>query len=220
MRRVALINSNTSHGITADMLEIPRASAAGQVRIDGLTARAGAPLITSQAELDQAAGAVLDLAPEITADAAIVAAFGDPAVASLARLLKRPVVGIAAASMRAAAHGGRRFAVVTTTPGLRQRIAQRAAELGLAAFCVGVLTTDADAALLLRSTRELECRLHELAARAINALGAQAVIVGGGPLGRLARGLGRKLDAPVIEPIPEAVRQVARILGVNLGSRH
>lgn len=37
-----------------------------------------------------------------------------------------------------------------------------------------------------------------------------------GPLGRLARGLGRKLNAPVIEPIPEAVRQVAQVLGVNL----
>jgi Asp/Glu/hydantoin racemase len=79
-----------------------------------------------------------------------------------------------------------------------------------------VLTTKADTVLLMRSTDELECRLQELAAHASNALGAEAVIVGGGPLGRLARGLGRKLNAPIIEPIPEAVRQVARVLGVNL----
>jgi allantoin racemase len=38
--------------------------------------------------------------------------------------------------------------------------------------------------------------------------GADAIIVGGGPLGRAARALRSRVDVPVIEPIPEAVRYI------------
>ena len=215
MKRIVLINPNTSDATTADMVDIARASAAGGLRIDGLTARFGARLITCEAELDEAARAVLALVPDVgqAADAVIVAAFGDPAADALAKTLDRPVIGIAEASMRAAALGGRRFAVVTTTPALIRRISARAEELGLGGSCVGVLATDGDPALLMQSAADLEHRLYELAVHAVSALGAQAIVVGGGPLGRVARALGGRLDVPVIEPIPEAVRHIARVLG-------
>src|SRR5215831_18915773 len=105
------------------------------LEVVGLTAPFGARLITCEAELDEAERAVLALAPEIRADAVIVSAFGDPAAEALGEALNRPVVGIAEASMRAAARGGRRFAVVTTTPGLARRISERAVQLGLGGFC-------------------------------------------------------------------------------------
>ena len=66
----------------------------------------------------------------------------------------------------------------------------------------------------MQSAADLEHRLYELAVHAVSALGAQAIVVGGGPLGRVARALRGRLDVPVIEPIPEAVRHIARVLGV------
>jgi len=214
VKTVALVNANISSSITDDMVEIARQSARGRLEIVGLTAPFGARLITCEAELDEAARAVLALAPEIRADAVIVSAFGDPAAEALAGALNRPVVGIAEASMRSAARGGRRFAIVTTTPGLARRISKRAAQLGLGAFCIDPLTTRGDAAALMRSPNDLTRRLRELAIRAVEELGAQAVIVGGGPLGHVARSLRDTLSVPVIEPIPEAVCYIGQALGV------
>jgi Asp/Glu/hydantoin racemase len=213
-KTVALVNANISSGVTDDMVEIAQQSARGRLEIVGLTAPFGAPLITCEAELDEAARAVLALAPEIRADAVIVSAFGDPAVEALGGALNRPVVGIAEASMRAAARGGRRFAIVTTTPGLARRISERAAQLGLGAFCIDPLTTQGDPIALMRSPIDLSRSLRELAVRAVDELGAQAVIVGGGPLGGVARSLRDTLRVPVIEPIPAAVCYIGRVLGV------
>ena len=41
---------------------------------------------------------------------------------------------------------------------------------------------------------------------------AQAVIIGGGPLGQAAIGWARRFDVPVIAPISAAVRQVQTLI--------
>jgi allantoin racemase len=215
MQRIVLVNPNTSQPFTALMVEIAREFAPACLRIDGLTARFGAPLLTNEAELDEAARAVCALAPELaqSADAVIVSAFGDPGADELAPLLDRPVVGIAEASMRAAAADGRRFAVVTHTGRLVRRMALRAEEIGLGAHCVGVLATEGDPVALMATPVELESALQALAKRAVAEHGAQAIVIGGGPLGRVAKALSGKVGVPVIEAIPEAVRAIAAMLG-------
>ena len=94
MQRIVLVNPNTSEPLTALMAEIARENAPACFRIDGLTARFGAPLLTNEADLDEAARALRALGPELaqSADAVIVSAFGDPGADELAALLERPVV--------------------------------------------------------------------------------------------------------------------------------
>jgi allantoin racemase len=215
MKRIVLVNPNTSEALTALMVEIARECAPDGLQIDGLTAPFGSPLITCDAELDEAAQAVRSLAPLLAqrAEGVIVSAFGDPGADDLSGLLDQPVVGIAAAAMWAGARGGRRFAVVTHTGSLVRRMALRAQEIGLGAHCVGVLATEGDPAALMATPAALESALHALAERAVGELGAEAIIVGGGPLGRVARALRGRLGVPVIEPIPEAVRCLVAALG-------
>jgi allantoin racemase len=55
--------------------------------------------------------------------------------------------------------------------------------------------------------------LQGLAEQAVAKHGAEAIIIGGGPLGRVAKGLSGKVGVPVIEAIPEAVRYLAAALG-------
>jgi allantoin racemase len=217
LQRIALVNPNTSEPLTALMVEIARENAPACFQIDGLTARFGAPLLTNEAEIDEAARAVRELAPELAqgADAVIVSAFGDPGADELATLLQRPVVGIAEASMRAAAVNGRRFAVVTHTGRLVRRMALRAEEIGLGAHCVGVLATQGDPIALMAAPVELESALQVLARQAITEHGAEVIVVGGGPLGRVAKALSRKVDVPVIEAIPAAVRYLAAALATT-----
>ena len=91
MKRIALVNPNTSAALTTLMVEIARDCASGNLQIEGLTAPFGAPLITCDAELDEAAHAVRALAPELArrADAVIVSAFGDPGADELTRARSR-----------------------------------------------------------------------------------------------------------------------------------
>ena len=198
MQRIVLVNPNTSEPLTALMVEIAREFAPGSFRIDGLTARFGAPLLTNETEVDEAARAVRALAPELaqSADAVIVSAFGDPGADELAALLDRPVIGIAEAGMRAAAANGRRFAVVTHTGHLVRRMALRADEIGLGEHCVCVLATEGEPVALMATPLELESALQALAEQAVTEHGAEAIVIGGGPLGRVAKALSGKVGVP------------------------
>jgi len=64
MQRIVLVNPNTSESLAALMAEIARENAPACFRIDGLTARFGAPLLTNEAEVGEAARAVRALAPD------------------------------------------------------------------------------------------------------------------------------------------------------------
>ena len=66
-------------------------------------------------------------------------------------------------------------------------MALRAEEIGLGANCVGVLATEGDAIALMATPVELESALQVLAQQAVTELGAEAIVIGGGPLGRVAK---------------------------------
>ena len=211
MRRLALLNPNTNAATTAAMTAIAEAVAPEGVVVEGLTAVFGTPLITEPTALAVAADAVWEMRDSLAAyDAVIVAAFGDPGRARLAEALSAPVIGIAEAAMAAAAqasHG--RFAVVTTTPDLAGSIRALAASYGHRDALVGVLTPPGDAASLMAKPAAVEAVLEDLSRKAIETLGVRAIVIGGGPLATAARALAGRLDVPVIEPIPTAVRLAA-----------
>ena len=48
--------------------------------------------------------------------------------------------------------------------------------------------------------------LAEACAEAIETMGAEALVIGGGPLGQAAQSLNLRFSVPVIAPIPAAVR--------------
>ena len=207
---IALINPNTSAATTASMLRIAKEAAGPGIRIEGLTAPFGAPLITTPAALARAAEAVVALAPQLrAARAVLIAAFGDPGLSALRDLLAVPVTGLAEAGMREAAQGGRSFAVVTTTPDLRDGIAATAVAYGHDRF-LGTWTTPGDPVALTSDAAALATALAAACARAVDA-GAEAIVIGGGPLAEAARQLAPTSHVPLIEPLPAAVRlSVAR----------
>ena len=48
--------------------------------------------------------------------------------------------------------------------------------------------------------------------RAVHDHGAKAIVIGGGPLGEVARELQPLFTVPVIAPIPSAVKRIIRLL--------
>ncbi len=55
--------------------------------------------------------------------------------------------------------------------------------------------------------------LREACERAVRDLGAQALVIGGGPLAVAARAIAHSLPVPIIEPVPAAVRLAVRRAG-------
>lgn len=203
--KLVLINPNTNAATTEAMLQLARGAASGR-DIAGLTAPFGAALITDEAALEESARAVISLAPLLgDSDGVIVAAFGDPGLATLRARLAVPVTGIAEAGMAEAAFGDRRFAVVTTTPDLVSAIDRTAASYGHAGYYAGTHLTPGDPLDVMADPSRLVEALDAACRHAVRH-GAEAIVIGGGPLAVAARALAGRSDVDLIEPVPAAVR--------------
>jgi allantoin racemase len=210
MARVLLINPNTNAATTEAMLAIARAAAPAGVEIEGITARFGADLIEVEETLETASHAVAEILASEAAghDGVVIAAFGDPGLERAPR--KQNVVGIAEAGMHAAAQGGRRFSIVTTTSGLADPIKRLVSRYGLEKQFASLRFTEGPTAALMGDPEALANALKKAASEARDLDGAEAVVIGGGPLARAARRLAVELALPIIEPVPEAIKLVTQ----------
>ena len=215
MQNILVINPNSSTATTSMMVNIAADVAPAGVCVSGLTAKHAPLMIVNQAELDAAA-----LEVEVTWRSAegepwsgvIVSAFGDPGVHLVRRSASVPVVGICESSMLEAAQGGRRFGVATVTPDLAEAIQGKAVELGLAHLYTGIRLTAGEPRALSSDPEALERALEEAVKLCISQDKAQAVIIGGGPLGQAALSLAPKFDVPIIAPISAAVRRLVSLM--------
>ena len=151
--------------------------------------------------------------------AIVVAAFGNPGLAQLRahprlQCLKAQAslsvwgIGEAALTLAAQSASGqpRRFGIATTTPGLEASIAQSVADLGLSACFSGTRIPPGEP-LALAALPELQReRLAEAVAQCIELDGAQAVVIGGGPLAEAAQWLAPRFAVPVISPVAAAMQ--------------
>ncbi|MGQ3214388.1 MAG: aspartate/glutamate racemase family protein [Shinella sp.] len=212
---ILLINPNSSE-TTSDMMQaIALRSAAERLDVKAVTASRSPAMIVTPEQLTASAAQVVELGTAHGRDCAgiIVSAFGDPGLAELRRKVAVPVVGICEASMIEASQGGKKFGVATSTPDLIEAIDQRAHDLGLAHLYTGVRCTEGDPVALSSNTGLLTEALAGAVRACIELDGAEAVIIGGGPLGQAADQLRQIFDTPVIGPIPSAVERVIGLIG-------
>ena len=211
---IVLINPNSNAETTASMTEIA-ATATGGVAVEGKSNEGVPPLLTTPEDLANAVPGVVRIGVEAAKDervgAIIVSAFGDPGLAELRAEVDLPVFGIREQAFREAAEGGRPFGIATTTPdpGLAEAFRQTAVALGYGEQFRGTRATPGDPnALMQKSPDELDAALAE-AVRASIADGAQAVIIGGGPLTASALRLQPQFDIPLVVPVIAAAQAAA-----------
>lgn len=196
------------------MVAIATSAVADNFDIVGATATRAPPMIVSPDALDAAAPEVGEIARAHagSCDGIIVSAFGDPGLAGIKAAIKLPAVGIGESSMLAAAENGRRFGVATTTPLLEAKIDALSDALGLRSRYTGTRFAEGDPHDLMRDTARLRVALAGAVEACIAQDGAEAVIIGGGPLGEAARELQPMFNVPVIAPIPSAVARIIRLI--------
>jgi allantoin racemase len=212
--RILLINPNSSVATTEMMVAIARSAAGDGFDIDGATATRAPQMIVTPDALDAASTEVLEIAQSNrhACDGIIVAAFGDPGLAGIKAAIELPAVGIGESSMLAAAENSRRFGVATTTPLLEAKIDALPDALGLRSYYAGVRFAEGDPQELMRDPARLRAALAGAVEACIAQDGAEAVIIGGGPLGEAARELQPMFTVPIIAPIPSAVARIIRLI--------
>jgi allantoin racemase len=213
--RILLINPNTSRATTEQMAAIAGAVAPPGVEIVGVTAPRGVPMILTGDELAAAARVVVEIGVSEAAgvDGIIISAFGDPGLSVLRERVAVPVIGIAESAILEATSTGRRFGVATTTPALVDFIAERVRELGVAQLYSGIRLTQGDPLALVADPLRLVEAFAQAVRESIDQDGAEAVIIGGGPLGQAAIALASRFTTPIIAPIPAAVRRLLMLIG-------
>jgi Asp/Glu/hydantoin racemase len=193
---------------------IATTAAMGCFDIVGATATRAPAMIVSPDALDAAAAEVVEIAHahRHACDGVIVAAFGDPALSAIRTRMTLPSVGIGESAMLEAGKDNRRFGVATTTPLLQSSIDALPDALGLGSRYTGTRFADGDPEALMREPALLRAALADAVRACITQDGAEAVIIGGGPLGEAAGALQPMFTVPVIAPIPSAVRRILRLL--------
>jgi allantoin racemase len=214
MREILLLNPNTSTDTTAMMVAIAQSCAPRGYTVSGETAARGVPMILDAQRLHAAAEEVVVSLQRHQGEFAgvVVSAFGDPGIDKVRALTDKPVVGICEASILEAAEGGRRFGIATVTPDLVVPIGESVSAQGVGSLYTGIRLTSEEPLALAADPAQLEASLAEAVRACIERDGAQAVVIGGGPLGQAAIGLARRFDVPIIAPIPAAMRKLARLL--------
>ena len=196
------------------MVAIAKSVATDGFAIVGATAARAPSMIVTPDALEAAAPEVEEIARahRHACDGIIVAAFGDPGLAGIKAALTLPAVGIGESSMLEAAKNGHRFGVATTTPLLKSEIDALPEALGLRSLYTGIRFAEGDPEELMRDPSQLRAALAGAVEACIAQDGAEAVIIGGGPLGEAARELQPMFAVPIIAPIPSAVRRIIRLI--------
>lgn len=219
-----MINPNGNSDATAAMVEQAQAVLGNSVRVIGKTNTQAPLLLATPADMQLAEQGVLALglhvAQALTAleknGVIMVAAFSDPGVGALRAQLSIPVLGIGESVLLEAAgntDARRRFGIVTITPDadLLASFHDRANALGIGEQYCGARVTQGDSQALLANPKLLDKAL----ALAINesiADGAEAIVLGGGPLSAAAERLQHQFAVPLLNPVAAAARAGLRVL--------
>lgn len=219
MKRILVINPNTSASVTEMVLASCRLGFP-EAAWEGATGRLGAAYIASEAAYALAAHAALDAYAECYAghDAVLVACFGDPGLLALREVAAVPVVGLAQASLQAAARLGP-FAVVTGGAAWGPMLARFARMHQLDASLVAIHTVELTGAQIAAAPERAMDALFAACELGLRA-GARSIVLGGAALTGLATALQPRLPVPVLDNVLLGARAVAEQAGMPAQVAH
>lgn len=207
MKRLLVVNPNTSERVSALLQQHVQAAAGSHVVVKTVTARFGAPYIADEASYAIAAHAALDAWAAELADPAspppdtvLIGCFGDPGLMALRESSPAPVTGLAeAAFIEAARHG--RYAIVTGGERWGPMLQRLAQALGQAQQLAGIHTVAPTGAQLAADPAAAYRLLAQACRDAAHQLGVQAVILGGAGLAGMAAAIQGNVPVPVIDSV-------------------
>lgn len=212
MRRLLVINPNTTASVTALLQHHVAAALGPTVKVHAVTARFGAPYIACEASYAVAGHATLDAwatalteHPDTAPDAVLIGCFGDPGLLALRESAGVPVTGLAEAAFTEAAQHGR-FAIVTGGARWAPMLQRLADQLGFGAALAGIHTVAPTGAELAADPVAARSLLQQAGSDAAQRFGAAAVVLGGAGLAGMAAAVQGGVGVPVIDSVLAGAR--------------
>jgi allantoin racemase len=215
--RILILNPNTTEAITDRLMAAATAVASPGTLLLPMTAPRGAPYISSRADAQIGGAVALEMLAERhrDADAAVIAAFGDPGLGGARELFDIPVVGMAEAAMLTACMLGRRFAIITFSAGLVAWYTECLDWNGLGGRCAGVFSLEGAFRSITDVQDEKADALLALVVRIVKEHGADVAILAGAPLSGLADRLRDQAPVPLVDGIQAAVKQAEALVALR-----
>lgn len=211
MRRLLVINPNTSVHVSA-LLQLHAQAAAGpDVQVRTVTAHFGAPYIACEASYAVAAHALLDRWASAlqdgqpAPDAVLIGCFGDPGLFALRMGSQAPVTGLAEASFHEAALQGP-FAVVTGGEPWKPMLERLAYSIGHAPALAGIHTVIPSGAELARNPEAAVALLSQACREAAERWQVGSVVLGGAGLAGMAAAVQPHVPVTVIDSVQAGTR--------------
>jgi Asp/Glu/hydantoin racemase len=219
MPSLLILNPNTSPSVTALLEAAARRAASGlpqPVHVRAATAAFGPRYITGEVGAAVAAHAAMEAyATAVQHDgppsAVLLGCFGDPGLFALRALSAAPVLGLAEASMRAAAAHGP-FLVLTGGAAWVPMLQRLAQALPLPAPMLGVHALPRSGGEMAAQPQQAVEWLAEAGAQALRRWpDARTLLLGGAGLAGLAAPLAGRLPVPVLDNVDLALHEALRV---------
>ncbi|MFS3137596.1 aspartate/glutamate racemase family protein [Gluconacetobacter sacchari] len=208
---ILVINPTSSpaigHKVGAGVDDIGRKNPSARIIVETMTA--GPAGIKTQQDIDDAARLVLDRVRRHPDGIAVVACFADPGVAAVrGHFPAARILGCGEQAIREASRGGRRYGILSLSPGAAVRHRLMARILGVEACYLGSVPL---------SDNPMDASWHPgiapllQSAASLKTMGAAAIVIGCAGMGAFRDPLARAIGLPVIDPLESAVTQALRI---------
>ncbi len=151
-------------------------------------------------------------------DGIILGCFGDPGVDAARELLTIPVVGPGEASMLFAASLGHRFSVITILDSVIHPLRRLARDVGIESKLASIRAIDTPVLALARQREETYLRMRRAAQDALDADGAEVIVLGCMTMAFLGdhRRLAEEVGVPVVNPVQAALKLVEAQVAMEL----
>ena len=219
--KIAVINPNTSVGMTAKIGEAARAAAAPGTQILAVNPSFGAASIEDHHDDVWAAAGVLEqvgAAQSAGANAYVIACFGDPGLNAARELARGPVIGIAEAAFHMATLVATHFSVVTTLTRTCVIAEHLLLQYGFERRCRGVHGTDIAVLELDDPASDAFQRILTSAQNALRTDRSSAIVLGCAGMADLCAALQQRLGVPVIDGVAAAVKLAESLVSLRLAT--
>ncbi len=216
--KIEVINPNTSEEMTASIGRIATASASPTTEVIAVCPTAGPISIESYYDEYLAIPHTLKLIErdEASVDAFVLACWGDPGADAAREVTRKPVVGIAEASMYAANAIAPRWSVITTLQRSHHMVEAIVQKTGLESRCASIRCVDLPVLACEANPNAVVSGLEQIGRLALEQDRAEALILGCAGMGGMAEKISHLLSVPCVDPVAAGVRFAEMLAGMGL----
>lgn len=216
--RILLANPNTTQAVTDTIAEAARAAAAPDTEIVPATARFGARVIGTRAEMAIAEHAALDLLAREAGgcDAVVIGASIDSGLRAAREMLAVPVLGLTEAALHVACLTGGRFGTVTLSRRSAYPLREMVEAYGLMSRCGGMAVVDANPLDLLAAPERVADLIVAEAERLVADDMVDVIVLIGAVMAGMPARVQPRLKVPVVEGVRSAVALAESLVRLKL----